>query len=220
MTTPTSPYRLEKCPFCGDDLTTTDHDGYCAQCKAPPRTRSITYVARNVVAPAYKPGKGLVFSPSSLELQALSPLNCEMTNMDIASLYGSYGKDTKIVDIRKLEQYKNNSLTLIYSCGVLDYVIEHEAAISEAARALQGGGIFMTHILPYRLNESDESPEVAYFIHGRPGYFEYLNDVELPSIKVGKNWFLRKMREHGFDAKSVEVTDPSGVISTWFVGVK
>ena len=82
--------------------------------------------------------------------------------------------------------------------------------------------MFFTHLAPYRLLEGLSPPVLKTTIKPRPGYFGYVPETEgLPSIQVGREWFLDAVRRAGFDAAHVVVRD--GVTETqldWFVGVK
>lgn len=223
------PSRLElevrKCPVCGDSLADLGGSENCPSCGSPARTRSLAPVLSDVVSslmPADDDRRRplLAFAMTSAEHALLKRLFPAIKSV---SLYGIYGADHEMgVDARDLSCYGDATFSGHFGILLFDYFAEHERALREAFRILIPGGVLFTHIARYRLNDSDDHPSVQGTIKSRPGYFEYLPpDTTLPSILVGRSWFVGSMRRAGFDADQVRVKDlSSGVILDWFIGQK
>jgi SAM-dependent methyltransferase len=126
------------------------------------------------------------------------------------------------VDARDLSRFASNSFCGVFSIGVYDFFAEQEQALAEAFRVTAPAGVFLTLIQPHRLRPDDEGPVVTELIRGRSGWQSYLpRDVDLPSITVGRDWYVKAMQEAGYEATAVEILDEaSGITNTWFLGKK
>lgn len=215
------------CSICGSAPIQTDKNGNCLSCRSGSRQRALPALMSEVVQPLFEKSREwltdrplLAISMQSDERKILSEVFGAFKS---ASLHGSYGADCESgVDVRNLTRYDDSGFSGVFSCGVFDYFTEHEAALRECFRVTAPGGIFMTHILPYRLLADDQAPVSAATITGRPGYLEYLpKDESYADVRVGRDWFLATMQNIGFEAQAVTVPDAvPGVSSVWFVGVK
>jgi SAM-dependent methyltransferase len=214
----------ETCPICGNSFTVPATDENCLVCGSRPRVRALSealkiaerFSAQDVI------GRNLLaFSMSSQEWQLLSTYHKNYTSV---TLYGKYYRPCiDNVDARDLSRYADNKFSAHYSCLLFDYLIEHEAALSEAYRVLKPGGYFLTHIAPDRLRDAGTAPVVHSLIPDRiSGYLKYVPDTAvIPSIHVGIQWFSSAMRNAGFTASQIHVQDPIAAEKhTWFLGIK
>jgi ubiquinone/menaquinone biosynthesis C-methylase UbiE len=214
------------CDICGSELTgLSEGDTGCPECKSRPRTRTLVKVSE-VVSKALASSRTeekslLAFAMNGAEERVLAP---QFNHIKSASLYGNYrtGHETG-VDVRDLSRYKAASFDGVFGILLFDYFEEHEIALREIVRVLKPGGVLFTHIAPYRLADNqEEPPKNTSTIKKREGYFEYVpDDANMPSIRVGANWFMAAMRRAGLEGKQVEVIDsPTGERLVWFIGIK
>jgi SAM-dependent methyltransferase len=218
------------CGICGEASSEAVNIEDCPHCNSPSRTRSLPIVIDRHIAQLFaelgdqamplldKPL--LSFAMTAAERKVLS--KC-FNNFTSVSLYGDYGAGHQSgVDARDLSRFEDGAFSGVFSILLFDYFAEHEAAIREAARVTAPGGVFMTLILDGRVRDDDVGPVVMKTIDPRPGYFDYLPEGEkLLSVAVGRNWFLSTMRQAGFEADYVAVTDPISIrTSHWFIGRK
>ena len=148
-------------------------------------------------------------------------LSSAFDSFQSVSLYGEYGTDHQSgVDARDLSRYADATFSGYFGIIVYDYFVEHDAALSEAARVVEDNGLFIQHINTPRLTDGDEAPTVYRTIKKRPGYFDYVpDDAAMPSIKVGIRWFLAALDRAGFDGRILDLTDPhTGERLVWFLG--
>jgi SAM-dependent methyltransferase len=216
-----------RCNICGFDfqgLPATEVN--CrGKCKSTPRARTVPLVCRFLASEFDRLGplstrRLLGFAMSECEVVAINPYFSALTSV---SLYGSYRNDhIEGVDARDLSRFDANSFQGVFGILVFDYFEEHEKALAEVHRALAPGGVFFTHIAPYRLLDGDEPPVNTATIKKRPGYFDYVPDnASMASIKVGRRWLISAIERSGLSAKHVVMKDPvSGEPIDWFVGVK
>lgn len=224
----TPPFR---CTICASEFNVCIEDEKCPACGQASRTRSLPVFLRDHLA-------NLLERPLSDSL----PLLCFSLTMDErrlvetyyrrimgVALYGSYergerreGNQEVVVDARDLSRFNADSFSGVFSIGVYDYFEEQEQALSEAYRVIAPGGAFMTLILAHRVRLDDEGPFVTHTVKRRGNYHPYLPDgVELPSITVGREWYVNAMRAAGFQAQAIDIFDPaSGITNTWFLGKK
>jgi hypothetical protein len=140
-----------------------------------------------------------------------------------ASLFGNYGAGHETgVDVRDLSRYAAGSFSGVFGILLFDYFEQHEQALAECFRVIAPGGIFFTHIGSYRLLDGDVPPKLDRVIKPREGYFEYVPKAEgLPSVKVGREWFIKAMGRAGFATMNYIVEDKASQMRLdWFVGVK
>jgi SAM-dependent methyltransferase len=214
----------DDCAICGDPLAELNR-GNCPNCGSPARLRTLPPLLDQRIAPA-------VAAAAALDLPLLG---LAMTGVETrlvrevfpllksASLYGRYGKDHELgVDVRDLTRYADGAFSAHFSILLFDYFTEHGQAIREAYRVLAPGGIFFTHIAPFRLTEGNDAPFQSKEVRGRPGYFDYLpEDVALSDTRVGRQWFLQAMADAGFRAEWVQANDrATDQDQDWFVGYK
>jgi len=216
---------VSSCPACGNSLKTVESGQNCVGCGSRARTRSLAPLVNEYLR-SVLPALGtidlklLAFAMTSAERNILAQL---FKNFKPVSLYGNYSFDCEVgVDVRDMSRYAPDSFSGVFGCGLFDYFLEHERALQECFRVIAPGGVFFTHILSPRLVDGDLPPVQTGSVKGRPGYFEYLpENTELPSTKVGRNWFIAAMKRVGFKSLIVKVTDTvPGIISEWFVGIK
>ncbi|WP_291448979.1 methyltransferase domain-containing protein [Desulfovibrio sp.] len=218
-------YIVNNCPICGDSLAIVEKGQNCQGCGSRARLRSLVplmsrYFSSRLAANLAIDLPLLAFAMTGAEKKLLSTV---FRSFKSVSLFGNYGLVHESgVDMRDLSRYAQESFAGVFGCLLFDYFLEHEQALQECFRVIAPGGIFFTHIAPYRLIDGNAEPELKGMIKSRTGYFEYLPDkTELPDVKVGRDWFVAAMRRVGFEATIVKVTDAaSGVISEWFIGVK
>jgi ubiquinone/menaquinone biosynthesis C-methylase UbiE len=216
---------ISTCPFCGTKADPSNSVESCPGCGSAVRTRALDPILTKIVGPVLS-ANGL----ASLPLLAFAVTSREKTLLDrffttyrSVSLYGIYLKDHEVgVDARDLTRYRDGEFGGHFGIGLFDYFVEHEEALREAFRVIAAGGFFLTAILPYRLIDGNTPPISDSEVRGRPGYFEYLPDgVSLPSVKVGREWFVDAMRRVGFHAHWIVVQDAaSGESTDWFLGIK
>lgn len=216
---------VSSCPVCGDTLGVVDSGQNCKGCGSRARLRSMAPVVKSYLAETM-PALGatdrslLAFAMTGAEKKMLAHLFKQFKS---ASLFGSYSSDHESgVDMRDLSRYADNSFSGVFGCLLFDYFPEHEQALAECFRVTAPGGIFLTHIAPYRIVDGDAAPLLKGAIKSRSGYFEYLPEqTELPDVKVGRDWFLGAMKRVGFTPKLIKVRDVvPGMVSEWFVGIK
>lgn len=150
-------------------------------------------------------------------------LSAAFSKFESVSLFGKYRSGHQSgVDVRDLGRFQSNRFLGVFASLLFDYFEEHEKALAECWRVLADGGILFTHIASYRLSADEAAPKGGKVIKPRAGYFEYLGaEGELPSITVGRQWFVKAMSRAGFEAEIVTVEDKgSGLIIEWFVGMK
>lgn len=221
----TTHFCIEKCPICGDALTAVENGQNCMGCTSRARLRSMAPLVQEYLAPRMKANPAsalplLAFAMTGAEKKFLSHV---FKTFKSVSLFGSYASEHESgVDMRDLSRYQANSFAGVFGCLLFDYFPEHEQALQACFRVMAPGGIFLTHIAPYRILDGSQPPELKGAIKSRPGYFDYLPDkAELPDVKVGRDWFLAAMQRVGFEAALIKVKDAvPGISSEWFIGVK
>ncbi len=218
-------YSVTACPVCGNALREVEAGQNCPQCGSRARLRAMAplvnqYIKTRMPDLTVTEQPLLAFAMTDAERKLLAPV---FKRFKSVSLFGTYGDDHETgVDMRDLSRYSNDSFSGVFGCLLFDYFPEHEQALKECYRVTEPGGIFFTHIAPYRLLDGDAEPLLKGRIKSRSGYFEYLPEkTELPDVKVGRDWFSDAMKRVGFDVTVVQVRDePSGLVSEWFVGIK
>ncbi|QII86721.1 methyltransferase domain-containing protein [Bordetella hinzii] len=221
----TAHYSVTACPMCNSALYEVEAGQNCPQCGSRARVRSMAplvdqYIKNHIPGLAVTKQPLLAFAMTAAEQKLLVPV---FKRFKSVSLFGNYGDDHEMgVDMRDLSRYSSDSFSGVFGCLLFDYFPEHEKALRECYRVTEPGGIFFTHIAPYRLLDGDAEPVLKGKIKSRSGYFEYLPEkTELPDVKVGRDWFSDAMKRVGFDVTVVHVRDePSGLVSEWFVGIK
>lgn len=216
---------VSDCPVCHDPLTEVESGQNCKGCGSRARLRSMAPLMREYLAPRMRDNRAvelplLAFAMTGAERKFLSTI---FKSIKSVSLFGNYSTDHESgVDMRDLSRYPPDGFSGVFGCLLFDYFPEHEQALRECYRVIAPGGVFFTHIAPYRLVDGDMSPQQKGAIKSRAGYFEYLPDkTELPDVKVGREWFLSAMERVGFKTALVRVRDavPS-LVSEWFIGIK
>jgi ubiquinone/menaquinone biosynthesis C-methylase UbiE len=218
-------YSLRDCPICHDSLVEVESDENCKHCGSRARLRSLTpfvdeFLLKEFPAIGRTSRPLLAFAMTGAEQKAISKA---FQNFKSVSLFGTYAAGHEIgVDMRDLSRYESNSFAGVFGCLLFDYFVEHELALQECFRVTAPGGVFFTHIAPYRIVDGDSPPFLKGKIKSRTGYFEYLPEkTELPDVKVGRDWFAEAMNRVGFQAAIVRIEDAvPGMVSEWFVGIK
>jgi SAM-dependent methyltransferase len=216
---------VNSCPICGDTLGEVENGQNCKGCESRARLRSMVPLMREYLAPRLRdnPSLGLpllAFAMTGAERKFLSTV---FKSIKSVSLFGNYSTEHESgVDMRDLSRYSPDSFAGVFGCLLFDYFPEHEQALRECYRVMAPGGVFFTHIAPYRLVDGNMPPQQKGAIKSRAGYFEYLPDkTELPDVKVGREWFLSAMERVGFKTALVRVRDAvPGLVSEWFIGFK
>lgn len=216
------------CDICSADLSAlVKGETTCPQCHSVPRTRTLVELQDRLLQ-IFPQGSQpqdrilLGFALSGAEDRALIPT--VYGRLQSVSLYGKYRQGHEEgVDIRDLSHYDNASFDGVFGCLLFDYFEEHEIALGEIARVLKPGGVFFTHIAPYRLSaDPDSPPKTTSIIKKRPDYFAYIPDVaDMPSINVGRSWFLDAIKRAGLEPELIQIVDKqSGEKIDWFLGIK
>lgn len=216
---------VNECPMCGDSLREVEAGQNCKGCGCRARLRSMVPVVEQFLGKempeltvAVQPLLG--FAMTGPERKILAKL---FKNFKSASLFGNYSSEHESgVDMRDLSRYAGNTFCGVFGCLLFDYFPEHERALQECFRVIAPGGVFITHIAPYRLLDGNAEPALKGAIKSRPGYFDYLPDkTELPDVRVGRDWFLDAMNRVGFATTLLKVQDAApGMVSEWFIGIK
>lgn len=208
------------CAICGREGSLAN-DENCPTCDARGRTRSLALLMEEVVGqlPALPLSKPLLaFAMTSGERQQLARIFQTFTS---ASLYGEYGAEHEAgVDIRNLIRYGQDSKAGIFGSLIFDYFPQHEHALSQAFTVIAEGGIFFTHIAPYRLRDGNEQPRVVGTVKPRPDAMSYVPREGIPSVEVGRCWFLHALSHAGFSATNVTFEDGATRNLDWFIGIK
>lgn len=211
-----------QCNLCGEPIVfSSGEQAVCPSCKSRPRTRTLPFACDAAIAPqSGRPSRLLGFAVTSTEEKVLGRYFDTLVS---ASLYGNYRKGhLEGVDVRNLHSFSDAEFDGI--CGILlfDYFTEHDAALAEAARVLKPGGALFTHIASYRLTDGNETPVNTATIKPRDGYFAYVpSNADMPSVKVGRQWFVKAIERAGLVAKHFVLDDPvTGEAADWFIGIK
>ncbi len=218
-------FAIFKCPLCDDPLTSVADKENCPGCGARARTRTLGPIVTGVVALLASPELRrdlplLAFAMTGHEQRLLEPFFATFTSV---SLYGTYATNHQSgVDVRDLSRFAGDSFAGAFSIHLFDYFPEHEQALREIYRVVAPGGVLFTLIGRYRLSDDSAPPEIQKIVESRSDYFSYLPpDANMPSVKVGRLWFVEAMRRAGFDADLLQVEDhASGLILDWFIGRK
>ncbi|MFO3796886.1 MAG: methyltransferase domain-containing protein, partial [Anaerolineales bacterium] len=217
--------RISACPVCGDALVEVESGQNCMKCGSRARLRSIAPLIQEYLAPLLRGNTVvdlplLAFAMTAAERKFISMV---FNNIKSVSLFGNYSNDHESgVDMRDLSRYPQDGFSGVFGCLLFDYFLEHEQALRECYRVIAPGGVFFTHIAPYRIVDGDMPPQQKGSIKCRPGYFDYLpENTQLPDVKVGRDWFLAALRRTGFEPVLVRVKDGvPGIVSEWFIGIK
>mgnify|MGYP000866673475 CR=1 FL=1 len=222
---PVVEFSVDACPICGDALQDVDGGQNCKGCESRARLRSMAPLMHEYLAPRMETNPAaelplLSFAMTGAEKKFLATV---FQHFKSVSLFGNYSSDHESgVDMRDLSRYAADSFAGVFGCLLFDYFPEHEKALQECYRVIAPGGVFFTHVAPYRIVDGDMPPQQKGAIKSRAGYFDYLPDkTELPDVKVGRDWFLAAMRRVGFEPALVQVKDAvPGMVSEWFIGIK
>lgn len=197
--------------------------GKCDHCNSPARTRMLPVILEKINDKILKDlaqSKPLLgFAMTRMEKSELSKIFSSFTS---ASLYGNYGKDhIEGCDVRDLSRFSDDSFCGVFSSLLFDYFTEIEQALKECARVTAPGGIFITHIAKGRLSDGDAPVTVGSIIQKTETYFQYIpDDANMPSIKLGRQTFLKAMQNAGYTAEHYSLEDEaSGEITDWFIGI-
>lgn len=215
-----------RCSVCDNSFEGQTKVENCSVCGAPPRARTVSALLNGFVkkALADELRERLPILAIAMPAAEQQQIEAVFPYLRSVSLYGNYKKgDHEIgVDARDMPSVADRSCSAHFSIGVFDFFVEHDNALTEAFRVLAPGGVFCTHILPHRILAGDEAAKISHKIEPRPGYFDYLpQGTDLPSIKVGRDWFLAAMERAGFQAEHIVIRDAaSGQDIGWFVGTK
>ena len=197
------------CGICGSALA--DDSEICPGCGSRGRTRAIpTVLDRLDLGSAGLPL--LVFGGTELEARALIA-RFPGLRLKSVSLYRYYLPGHEMgVDARDLSRYPAGAFAGHFSSLLFDYFPEHQQALAEAYRVIVPGGVFVTHIAPYRLLEDDSPPEVL----------GSALEEEFPDTHVGARWFIDAISAAGFEAQWIQVREQAGVgrRADWFIGRK
>lgn len=208
------------CPVCHSEGP-LGNDENCSTCEARPRTRSMVPLLERVVGPlVILPEKPLLaFAMTGREQKLLSVVFPRFASV---SLYGRYGHHHQEgVDVRDLRRYGAGGMSGVFGCLLFDYFVEHELALQQAASVISDGGVFITHIASHRLTDDMRPARLVGTVERADGYRSYYPPEGLPSISVGRQWFVTALERAGFDAMSVRFSDRGdGPALDWFVGVK
>lgn len=206
------------CEVCGATLELLPNHA-CANCKSPPRVRSLVHFVADRMTDALPAGTVLAFAMDGTEERVLAQLDRPFESV---SLFGSYrAQHTMGVDARDLSRYQDGEFAAVYSCLLFDYFLEHEAALREAARVLAPTGMFWTHIAGFRLREDDSAPVTLRVLEPAPGFYDYVPpETPLLSVRVGAEWFIDAMGRAGLVdcGRWHRVDEASGVPCDWFYG--
>ena len=216
---------VTNCTICGDPLQTVNKKGDCPSCGQPSRTRSLAPILTDVVAPLLSTGDPptgplLAFAMTGAERKLIEPVFPSCRSVSLFGTYATYHETG--VDARDLSRYDGGCFAGVFSIQLFDYFLEHDQALQEMYRVLAPGGVLFTLIASYRLHDGIEPPHVAKMLEPNSGYFPYWpSEVPLPSITVGRTWFVDAMRRAGFESDLVQVKDDAtGDTFDWFVGQK
>ena len=212
------------CTLCDKIMETLEEHNKCPYCMGASRTRMLPIVLNGLKdqIPANlissKPILGFSITPP--EKKVLSKVFPVLTS---ASLYGNYRKNhIEGCDVRDLSRFPDNSFSGVVSLLLFDYFVEIDQALAECVRVTAPGGIFITHIAPYRLVDGNAPVTVSHIIKPRADYLEYVpDDANMPSIKLGRKTFIESMRKAGYQTAHYCMDDlASGEQIDWFIGVK
>lgn len=208
------------CSICGATFEQPVSRDRCPTCSSPGRARALPEIVRDHVARLADPALAarlplLALSMSETEERALAPVFHSFTR---ASYFGRYGEGTlQGVDVRDLSRFAPDSFSGAVAVGVFDYFVEQEQALEELYRVIAPGGVLIALFQPERLR-CGSNPPVATKIEratGKP------DEIEIISVRLGREWYLDAMRRGGFEAHSPRTFDPaSGITNTWFLGRK
>lgn len=219
-------FLVRGCPLCGTaGPVFAGASEACPGCSATARARSLAPIVTDLMRRALPLADALekpilAFSATRDETPLLRRL---FPRLKSVSLYGEYGDSHEEgVDARDLSRYAADSFSGVFGIGLFDFFEEHGKALAEAFRVTAPGGVFLTLLLPYRLRDDDDPPRTEHIIVRRADYFDYMPEgASLPSITVGRRWFLKAITRAGFAAETIVVHDEgSGIDFHWFVGIK
>ena len=211
---------VEGCPVCHTPLIHPVEKGACPTCGSRARIRALSPIIRLWRQQGFQPTQPvLAFATPNSEREMLGRIFPSIISV---SLYGEYGKNhLSGVDARALKEIGSKSCSGWFASLLFDYFVEHRAALQEAYRVLEPMGKFLTHIAPYRLQDGDSPPTLIGPLKNKPNYLTEEWVGQIPSVSVGRQWFLTAMREVGFDAEHKRILDlNTGEICEWFIGVR
>jgi hypothetical protein len=211
------------CNLCGFVLNTENAETIlnCPSCSSRPRLRTLPillHILEDLIS-ENSDGEILAFSRTSDEAACIDH---RFTAVKSVSLFGNYGDGhSEGVDVRNLSRFSDQQFSATYSMLLFDYFPEHVTALRELSRVTREGGIFLTHIGNHRLLDGYCPAYTHSRVVAKPNHFEYLKDDSIPSIKVGRDWFLTQMNKCGFSPNHIMICDPiSNEFHTWYIGLK
>ena len=215
-------FRKTNCTLCGKIMETLREHNKCPHCMQPPRARMLPVVLNSLkdqISLDLANSKPLLgFAVTNAEENVLSSVFPMLTS---ASLYGDY-RENHIAgcDVRDLSRFPDNNFSGIFSILLFDYFVEIDKALAECFRVTAPGGVFITHIAPYRLVNEDMQPTIMHITKKNETYFHYVPDnANMPSIKVGRQTFVNAMLHAGYQAAHYGIQDlASGEATDWFIG--
>lgn len=165
--------------------------------------------------PRHTGATALGIAEDRLNLVLLAKQYSEVTSV---ALHGTKRRrHTNGIDVRDLSPFSDCSFDLVTAVGVFGYIKEGEQGFRSIARVLRSGGLFVLHLLPNELSNTETAPTVRFSRLSAADWFGYLPEGTHISLYLyGIKWVNRVLNEAGLEPRIVTCDEPDGLHRWWF----
>lgn len=204
------------CDICSHSLIgSTPPLWRCPACNAVPRQRHFLWLFKSgKLRPDHEPGDALCVAEDRQNRERL------VAHYKITSV-ALYGRERRAhlngVDVRDLSAFADDAFDLVTAIGVFDYVDDAASAFISVARVLRPGGLFLLHIMPHLLRNTNAAPTLKGTNPSSDTWFAYLPPgVPISTYYYGMEWIVKALGDVGLSTEVMERRE-AGSAHHWFL---